>query len=647
MDYRRTNAIMQEVAQFVKGDFLINDDSELTMAVRRKLAYKNKGYMGGIQTFHVQNMSCTEQCTRENETIVLRKNGIVFGPYRPFPAGNYIASFDVEDTQAACVFTVESQETGVICSYRSSELEKTLDGIYPVEFSLPQKVDQLELKVCNTAETPVTFYKVSIMIPLGRKCTTKFCEETPVISEQPVQYSDVEDSCVTILEDLQSEQSACSRMMRDMGSAAECRLPHDTKHPLVKKIIRKVINSYVFFQVEFNKRLLQQQRSFVSQSKKLLATVTSLWSRQAQQENRLMHIEQQISDQNTIIQQYLQTIEQLRELTQTHKIAITNHEDEMAAYRQMLGVQEMLLTEVKELKNHRDSVSAILEQVQLSMDEKAIDLSGKIKQIGAELQEYRHYMSTDIQQVEQSVDGKVNDLWEKIKRIDDEFEKIWNHNSEVNLNLDSVWRTYNTMRQEVFYEIEHRMRTIESVHPEQASVVNPKVLPQAAQKIALQGGKIRLNLGSGNLPVDGYLSVDARELSTVDIVADVSNIPYEPSTVDEIFSAHLIEHFTRQRMEKELLPYWKSLLKTGGVFRVIFPDLEAMMEAYQAGEISFQTLSNNIMGGQDYQLDYHYAVYSPDIVVAMLEQQGFHKITIVAKGRKNGNCRETEITAVK
>ena len=71
------------------------------------------------------------------------------------------------------------------------------------------------------------------------------------------------------------------------------------------------------------------------------------------------------------------------------------------------------------------------------------------------------------------------------------------------------------------------------------------------------------------------------------------------------------------------------------------------MEAYQAGEMSFQTLSSNIMGGQDYQLDYHYAVYSPNVVVAMLEQQGFHHITIVAKGRKNGDCRETEITAVK
>ena len=147
MDYRRAHAIMQEVTQLVKGDFLINDDCDLTMAVTRKLAYKNRGYIGGIQTFNVQNMSCTEQCTRENETIVLRKNGVVFGPYYPFPAGRYIASFCVEDVQNACVFTVESQETGVIYSCRSSELEKMEENVYSVEFSLPEKVEHLELKV--------------------------------------------------------------------------------------------------------------------------------------------------------------------------------------------------------------------------------------------------------------------------------------------------------------------------------------------------------------------------------------------------------------------------------------------------------------------------------------------------------------------
>lgn len=644
MDYRRADAIMQEVAQLVKGDFLINDDCDLTMAVTRKLAYKNRGYIGGIQTFNVQNMSCTEQCTRENETIVLRKNGVVFGPYYPFPAGRYIASFCVEDVQNACVFTVESQETGVIYSCRSSELEKMEENVYSVEFSLPEKVERLELKVCNTSDSPVIFHKVSVTIPLGRRCVAKSCEQAPIISEQPM---DGENSCAAILEDIHNEQNACLRMMKDMGNAAECRLPHDTKHSFVKKVIRKFINSYVFFQVEFNKRLLQHQRSFVSQSKKLLEAVVSLWTHQTQQETRLIQLEQQISAQNTAMQQYLQTIEQLREVTQAYKSAIANHEDKMASYKQMMGVQELLLTQVNELKNHRDHIPATLEQIQSSMDGKISDLWEKIKRIDEELQDNRHCMSANIQQVEQSVDGKVNDLWEKIKRIDDEFAGVWKHDREVNLNLDSVWRTYNTMRQEVFYEIEHRMRTIGSVHSEEASVVEPKILHQAAQKIADQGGKIRLNLGSGNLSVDGYLSVDARELANVDVVADVSNLPYEASTVDEIFSAHLIEHFTRQRLEKELLPYWKSLLKTGGVFRVIFPDLEAMMEAYQAGEMSFQTLSSNIMGGQDYQLDYHYAVYSPNVVVAMLEQQGFHHITIVAKGRKNGDCRETEITAVK
>ena len=141
--------------------------------------------------------------------------------------------------------------------------------------------------------------------------------------------------------------------------------------------------------------------------------------------------------------------------------------------------------------------------------------------------------------------------------------------------------------------------------------------------------------------------MDARDLATVDVVADVGNLPFSEGEVDEIYSAHLIEHFTLLRLEKELLPHWFSRLKDGGVIRLVFPDLPAMIAAYTAGEMSFDELGEVIMGGQDYALDYHYAVHSVERVAALLEKTGFKDIRIVAEGRKNGQCRESEITAVK
>ncbi len=176
---------------------------------------------------------------------------------------------------------------------------------------------------------------------------------------------------------------------------------------------------------------------------------------------------------------------------------------------------------------------------------------------------------------------------------------------------------------------------------------NTQIKSSAREKVVAAGGKIRLNLGSGSLTKEGYLSVDARDLNGVDVVADVGELPYEMGSVDEIYSAHLIEHFTKQKLEKELLPYWYSLLKPDGKLTVIFPDMEAMLESYHQGNMSFDQLGYLIMGAQDYQLDYHYAVYSPDIVVAMLKAVGLRDIQIVARGRENGGCLETEIRAVK
>lgn len=566
MDHKRADAILQEVAQFAKGDFLINDDSELTTAVARKFARKSREYLGGTQSFGWQRMSCTPQCTREQGAIVIFRDGVVFGPYCALPAGKYIASFYVENAQKDCGFIVESQQTGIICSAKAGEVQLSDDGAYFLEFSLPQQEEQLELKVYNPTDIPVVFHKVTVAIPLGRigsKSKETLTENIALVA--------VDDAaCAALLEDLHSDQSVFARMMKDMGSMAECRPPHNTKHIFFKKVIRKVINSYVFFQVEFNKRLLQQQKNLVSHSRKMLDVVAGLRNRQNDYEMRLTHLEQ----------------------------------DALTANKQ--------LALLKELCNSQKEV-----------------------------------ISAQIQVIQDSQDSRIGEIWEKIKRIDAEFESVWRHNREANMNLDSIWRTYNTMRQELFYEIEHRTREATMVPNEATTVISSKILPKAAGKIEQQDGKIRLNLGSGNLSVDGYLNVDARELSNVDVIADVSKLPYEEGSVDEIFSAHLIEHFTKQRMEKELLPYWKSLLKTGGVFRVIFPDLEAMIKAYDAGEMDFNTLGTLIMGGQDYQLDYHYAVYSPEVVVSMLRNVGFRNIQIVAQGRENGGCRETEIVAIK
>ncbi|WP_460910019.1 class I SAM-dependent methyltransferase [Paraburkholderia jirisanensis] len=111
----------------------------------------------------------------------------------------------------------------------------------------------------------------------------------------------------------------------------------------------------------------------------------------------------------------------------------------------------------------------------------------------------------------------------------------------------------------------------------------------AAEKFAAarQDGVVKPNLGCGHVPLDGYLNVDLRKLPGVDIVTHVDALPVRPGEAAEIMSAHLLEHFPQEQLMRELLPYWKSLLRPGGIFRAVVPDAEAMIAQFCTNRLTY------------------------------------------------------------
>lgn len=168
----------------------------------------------------------------------------------------------------------------------------------------------------------------------------------------------------------------------------------------------------------------------------------------------------------------------------------------------------------------------------------------------------------------------------------------------------------------------------------------------APDKLAVaKADRVRLNLGCGHVPLDGYLNVDRRALPGVDIVAEIDKLPFGPGEVDEIFSAHLVEHFPQEQVRRELLPYWTSLLKSGGEFHAIVPDADGMIKAYAAGEYPFERLREVTFGSQDYDGDFHFNMLTTASLSAMLAEAGLTDIAVIAENRENGGCREFEICA--
>jgi hypothetical protein len=200
--------------------------------------------------------------------------------------------------------------------------------------------------------------------------------------------------------------------------------------------------------------------------------------------------------------------------------------------------------------------------------------------------------------------------------------------------LGWLLRRVETVRAETLYELRYG-RSPEDARPE-AKVLNAE---------ALARDDVRVNLGAGHVLLDGYANVDLRELPGIDVVAAVDDLPVEPATLAEISSSHLLEHFPEQELRRRLLPYWFSMLRPGGVFRAVVPDLGAMAQGYADGEIPFDRLRRVAYGDQEYALDFHYTAFTPASLVTLLEESGFVDAEIIAEGRPNGDCLEFEIVA--
>jgi hypothetical protein len=201
--------------------------------------------------------------------------------------------------------------------------------------------------------------------------------------------------------------------------------------------------------------------------------------------------------------------------------------------------------------------------------------------------------------------------------------------------LGWLLRRVETVRAEMMHELRYGRGTTE---PLEVEIVNPEALRPS-------DGAIRLNLGCGHLPIEGYANVDMRRMPGVDIIAPADALPLEPGTVAEIFSAHMLEHFADEELRRRMLPYWFSLLQPDGRFGAVVPDIEAMLRAYVDGQISFETLRHVTYGEQEYEGDFHFNGFTASSISEVLAQAGFDRIEIIATGRRNGDAFELEVAA--
>lgn len=113
-------------------------------------------------------------------------------------------------------------------------------------------------------------------------------------------------------------------------------------------------------------------------------------------------------------------------------------------------------------------------------------------------------------------------------------------------------------------------------------IVTNTVMPvqrRKAQRIAQANDSLKLHLGSGSQPKEGWLNVDLAG-DPIDLAWNLARgIPFGDASVDAIFHEHLLEHIPLQAGVGVMDESFR-VLKPGGILRIGVPDAGELLRSY-------------------------------------------------------------------
>lgn len=147
--------------------------------------------------------------------------------------------------------------------------------------------------------------------------------------------------------------------------------------------------------------------------------------------------------------------------------------------------------------------------------------------------------------------------------------------------------------------------------------VRADLVPMLGKILTNNEKMIRLNLGAGVQPIEGFVNIDRKA------GGEVYPLQYGDSSVDEIRASHILEHFSYYEVPK-IVKHWASKLKSGGILKVAVPDFGKIARDYVGGKKT--NVLGYTMGGQIDENDYHKSLFDRDGLVALLRECGLENI---------------------
>lgn len=129
----------------------------------------------------------------------------------------------------------------------------------------------------------------------------------------------------------------------------------------------------------------------------------------------------------------------------------------------------------------------------------------------------------------------------------------------------------------------------------------------------------RVNLGSGEIPLEGWTNVDA--YCPADIIGDMRHLDF--GDLEAVHMSHSLEHIPWADVPS-LLERIRMWLKPGGEFKCEVPDMGEIMANPGPDWVVY------VYGAQSHEGEYHRSGYTTERLGRLLDDAGFHDVTIAA-----------------
>ena len=139
---------------------------------------------------------------------------------------------------------------------------------------------------------------------------------------------------------------------------------------------------------------------------------------------------------------------------------------------------------------------------------------------------------------------------------------------------------------------------------------------------AIRYEKPFLHIGCGDINLQGWINIDARPANHVHILTNKITLDeFADESIGVIYLSHVLEHFDFNESSLLLQTFYRKL-KKGGVLLIAVPDFAALVNVYNQYK-NLPLIEKALMGGQQYQYNYHKSVYDKSFLTKKLLDAGF------------------------